>query len=293
MTSAHDLQGRRRAARVALWGFGLALLSLASVAVGMIQGFRISLIPAYQQTAYQKYVVKGSYYLDRRESIDSLPEDFGRLWLPMIREWTRHNTIGVYVGNGINATPFFPNQLESLGFRVVRFGDDDTGAIRECRLIIFPGGHYDVGNIPQETRRTLGRFVEGGGGFIGICLGLVAAKEIGLVEGELVEWPVTGLISGRIVDHTVFKHAPVSTDVTFLHMNGRLLTGAIALKPLVMLGDEVLAGAREFGKGKVVLFSSHPEGGKIEYGNDYVIAEGTSLHTMDLLLDAIFYVSGQ
>jgi hypothetical protein len=40
-----------------------------------------------------------------------------------------------------------------------------------------------------------------------------------------------------------------------------------------------------------VLFSSHPEGGKIEYGNRYAMAEGTSLGTMDLLLQAMFFVA--
>ena len=267
------------------------LFFLSIFIIGMMMGFHMSLVPASDQKPYQRYILKGTYLFDRYDSISKFPEDFKQRWLPLIEEFSRHSRIGVYVGSGMDATPFLPLQLEKLGFDVVRFNNKETDKIHECDLIIFPGGHYNLHDLTDETKNDFIEYVQSGGGYIGICLGVLAAKEIGLINHGLHTWPVTGFIPCKIVDRSILQYSPEISSVICLHMNGRLLTSETSLKLLVTFGEEVLAGFRDLGKGRVVLFSSHPEGGKIEYGNDYIILEGSSLKTMDLLLDAIFYVS--
>jgi len=284
------LKSRKLIFRILTWGTVVGLALLSSMVLGMMLGFHMSLVPANDQKTYQKYILKGTYLFDRLDSVSDMSDDFSKRWLPAIREFSRNSRIGVYVGEGTDATPFLQVQLEKLGFDVIRFSHDEPEDIRQCEAIVFPGGHYDLGKWPSRTKKEFYDYVKNGGGFIGICLGVVAAKEIGLIEGELRPWPVTGFIRCKIIDRTVFQKTPSHSTMTFLHMNGRLLTDEPTLKPIIMFQQEVLAGYRHFGRGKIVLFSSHPEGGKIEYGNDYIILEGTTLNTMDLLLDAIFYV---
>ncbi len=279
-----------RIMRIAL-GFFTVFFFLSIFVIGMMIGFHMSLTPASDLKSYQKYILKGTYFFDRYDSISKLPDDFKKKWFPLIEEFSRHSRIGVYVGSGMNATPFLPLQLEKLGFDVVRFNNRETDKIHECDLIIFPGGHYNLHDLTDETKNDFIEYVQSGGGYIGICLGVLAAREIGIIKNDLNPWPVTGFIPCKIVDRSILHYSPEISSAIFLHMNGRLLTSETSLKPLVTFGEEVLAGFRDLGKGRVVLFSSHPEGGKIEYGNDYIILEGSSLKTMDLLLDAIFYVS--
>lgn len=255
-------------------------------------GFHSSLVPAHKQKIYHRFLLKGTYLFDRYSSIQDLPADFRDRWLPRIEEMSTHSKIGVYVGHGMDATPFLPVQLEKLGFRVVRFSQTHPEKMLDCAAIVVPGGHYLPLDWDKTTTTLFLDYVKVGGGFVGICLGVTVAKKIGLISGELEPFPLSGLISCQLTNNPVFKVSSKRSNISFLHMNGRLLTDSCDLKelqPLVVCGNEVLAGTRQFGKGKVVLFSSHPEGGKFEYGNDYVIVEGASLGTLDLLLDAIFY----
>lgn len=291
MINKKDLKKRNYRIKIIALGIFTVFFFLSIFIIGMMMGFHMSLVPASDQKFYQKYILKGTYFIDRYDSIRKLPDDFQQRWLPLIKEFSEHSRIGVYIGSGMNATPFLPLQLEKLGFDVVRFNNRETDKIHECDLIIFPGGHYNLHDLTEDARNDFFEYVQHGGGYIGICLGVLAAKEIGIIKNDLKPWPVTGFIPCKIIDRSILQYSPEISSVIFLHMNGRLLTSETSLKPLVTFGGEVLAGFRDLGKGRVVLFSSHPEGGKIEYGNDYIILEGSSLKTMDLLLDAIFYVS--
>lgn len=256
-------------------------------------GFHISLIPRHDQRFLHKVIVKGTYFLDRYASIQTLPEDFKSRWLPKIEELSRSSKIGVYVGHGMDATPFVPVQLEELGFNVEKINNEHIEKIQACKAIVVPGGYYLPLDWDDKAIKMLSDYVENGGGYVGICLGIFVAQKIGLIKEELEEFPVTGLIPCEIAENNVFRYSPKKKHITLYHMNGKLLNKSYDLNeitPLIFFGKDVVAGTRSYGKGKVVLFSSHPEGGKFEFGNDYVILEGTSLGTMDLLLDAIFYV---
>lgn len=267
---------------------GTLLCVLAAVGMaGAIAGFHTALVPALEQKPYHLFLLKAAYALERYESISDLPEEFQARWATRIAALNRQNRkIGVYVGEGTNATPFLPMQLEQMGFSVVRFDMEHIDKIKECSEIIFPGGAYSL-NFSKEAIEALREYVMNGGGFIGVCLGCVASERLGLVSGDMPACDLTGLISCR-VDKTFFGVS--KNELVFLHMNGRILSD-VGLSPLVWWGDNVMAGTKTLGKGRIVLFSSHPEGGKIEYGNRYVLAEGTSLGTMDLLVQAMFYVA--
>jgi hypothetical protein len=227
-------------------------------------------------------------------SIDELPDDFKIRWLDRIDQVKDSLTVGVYTGHGMDATPFFPVQLKKLGFDVVEFDYKHPEKIEGVDVIIFPGGHYMPFDWSDGTADKFAEFVSNGGGFISVCLGSFVAKEIGLITEELEPINFTGLIDTEITDRRVFRYGKNVNNIKLLHMNGRDLAKPASRKeitPIIVHDDIVLAGVKEFGKGKAVLFSSHPEGGKFEYANNYIILEGYDLGTYDLLLDAIFYVT--
>lgn len=257
---------------------GIICLSLL---FGTIYGYHAAL----SDSLPVKAILKTAYAIERYHSVSDPPDEFMERWEEQINDFSREHRIGVYVGEGTNATPFFPLQLEKMGFDVMRFGHDEFDFIKDCSAIIFPGGHYSL-EWDEQTIRVVREHVSSGGGFIGVCLGCVAAQKMGLIQADLMPCPFTGLVSCK-TDPAFFGR----DKIRFLHMNGRILAKS-DLSPLATWGDNVMAGMKEYGKGRVVLFSSHPEGGKIEYGSRYVLAEGTSLGTMDMLLTAIFYVTG-
>lgn len=79
--------------------------------------------------------------MERYASISNVSQDFKTRWAGRIGTLnSQKGKIGVYVGEGTNATPFFPIQLEQMGFTVVRFDMKDIEKIKECSEIIFPGG---------------------------------------------------------------------------------------------------------------------------------------------------------
>lgn len=263
----------------------VAILVASAGMAGIIAGFyAASCNPIPPGTI----VLKAAYAVDRYASISLPPEAFRERWSQRIKAFTRDKSIACYMGEGSNATPILPLQLEKLGFDVVRFGKDELEAIRGCSVIIFPGGRYSL-DWNDEQVRILQGYVRGGSGYIGICFGVVAAQRLGLFDAALRPCPVTGLID-CVVEPSFFRGSGSPSQLTFLHMNGRIISRG-DIRPLVMWGDHVMGGTRDYDKGRVVLFSSHPEGGKIEFENRYILAEGTTLRTMDLLLDAIFYAA--
>lgn len=171
-----------------------------------------------------------------------------------------------------------------------------SGALASFEVVLVPGGRASkqFADLGEEGRQALRRFVEDGGGYVGVCaggylasyLGLVSAKTLGknakpgpdtpksvdvrpsgggIVIMELTDAgrKVLGELSGPL--RTLFSGGPIfrmssQTDVSECVCLARYRS-EVSFKnfpPGTMTGTPAILAA-QFGKGRVIAFSPHPE----------------------------------
>lgn len=202
--------------------------------------------------------------------------------------------VAIYADAG--ASKKDPNQVkhrlpQSLGFDVANMTADQirAGALSDFDVLVHPGGSgsEQAATLGEEGRQTVRQFVKDGGGFVGICAGAYLAS---------AEYPwALALLDARVIDDEHWARgqgevrlrlpslgrAALGTDHEFaaIHFeNGPLLGPAdkddipnyeslaifeteIAQNGApagVMKGTTAIARG-QFGKGRVVCFSPHPE----------------------------------
>jgi glutamine amidotransferase-like uncharacterized protein len=187
----------------------------------------------------------------------------------MIAVYSGEETI--YVGNieGIIKKLKIPCQR-------VRSADIVNNKIKDCSLLIVPGGLTEkiISKLSKKGYKNIKRFVRGGGCYIGICAGAYLASEkvelpygkhmegLGLFKGECKresEKRKRGML--KVVN--IVKKCPItegfSGKVEGWYLNGPLIkAGKGAVLAEYNNGDGA-AVFSEYGKGKVILFSFHPE----------------------------------
>jgi glutamine amidotransferase-like uncharacterized protein len=164
-----------------------------------------------------------------------------------------------------------------------------SGALKDFDVLIHPGGaaSKQSSTLGEKGRDAVKRFVEGGGGFIGICAGAYLAS---------AEYPWSlGLLDARVLDRAHWARGQGDVELklsatgqsslasdksvcTIHYENGPLLGPGKKddiedFEPLAayeteirengapvgaMKGTTAIARGR-FGKGRVVCFSPHPE----------------------------------
>jgi len=136
------------------------------------------------------------------------------------------------------------------------------GDLEDSSILIIPGGYTLklLENLNERSRQLICRFVEKGGGYIGICMGAYVASEMGLVRSSAIR------VSGEYdVELTVVqpKHPVMKGYVDMVKMNYQNGPQIVVADTDVSLAtfsngrSAIIAGL--FGDGKVVLFSPHPE----------------------------------
>jgi hypothetical protein len=144
------------------------------------------------------------------------------------------------------------------------------GALDGMDAIHMPGG--DAYPLPPETVKAIQEFVRNGGGYVGICAGALYAKADLL---NILPFEDRGPGGKQIAIVELDPAHPISRGIeSTIHLVGlrikSLRYGGPWMEPLApertrkvgwFAGDgregAILAG--EFGKGRVVLFSNHPE----------------------------------
>jgi putative intracellular protease/amidase len=142
--------------------------------------------------------------------------------------------------------------------------------------LLFPGGWYFFDEPTSDRIRT---FVREGGGFVGICCGQINACKLGLLPADTYSMLGIGPVGLTVADgeHPVMKDVAKrhEKDLTrwqrleILRYNGFpmvLKEGANLLASYDL--DRKLAAIAwaDYGKGRVVAFSPHPEGKTCEPG---------------------------
>jgi glutamine amidotransferase-like uncharacterized protein len=211
-------------------------------------------------------------------------------------EHTTRKPIRVAIYADAGATKTDVPQVEhclptAKGFEVNRVTSEQIcqGDLKDFDVVIFPGGaaSKQSSTLGEEGRAAVKRFVDGGGGFIGICAGAYLAS---------AEYPWSlGLLDAHVLDRAHWARGQGDVDLrlsragqssltsdnevcTIHYENGPLFGPGEKddiedYEPLAAYDTEIRkngapAGAMKgttaiargkFGKGRVVCFSPHPE----------------------------------
>jgi putative intracellular protease/amidase len=188
--------------------------------------------------------------------------------------------VGVYAaGKGTMTRDIFP-VLVHFEFRFRTLEKDDLRTLKtgDVDVLLFPGGWYFFDNDP-EIVASVRDFVSSGGGYVGICCGAINAMKLGLLDTDMINMDGMGPCTVEPVDgeHPVLKDVAKKSDkswrpydkIQMLRYNGwPMLLKAGAHMIAAYDADKKVAAiaCAEYGKGRVVAFSPHPEGATCEPG---------------------------
>ncbi|WP_394796263.1 BPL-N domain-containing protein [Armatimonas sp.] len=177
-----------------------------------------------------------------------------------------------------------------LAVEQLKVKDIQAGRVAEFALVVFPGGTGggEAKALGEDGREKIRQFVREGKGYIGICAGAYLAScdypwSLSLLNAKVLDKQHWARGNGAVViglsgEGKKLLQRPDSDQVSIAYRQGPLLApagkpglppytelaryiGEVALKGApkgVMPGTTAIAAA-EFGKGRVVCFSPHPE----------------------------------
>ena len=173
-------------------------------------------------------------------------------------------------------------------------------------VLLFPGGRYRfLGPLIDNVRA----FVKSGGGYVGICCGLYNAIWLGLLDAEPLDVRGLGPHQLEIRDGTHPIMAGVAKkdeaqpwrdyeQITMIRLNGPFLKVG---KDVHIIASYDINGslgaivASEYGGGRVVGFSPHPEGVDFDEvrfkdrDDQILIYDGIQMGTVKLLENALIF----
>ena len=164
----------------------------------------------------------------------------------------------------------------------------------------------------RPDRRHIRAFVRAGGGFVGICCGKINACQLGLVPADLITMDGLGPTELEPVDgeHPVLNGVAKKSKkpwrkydpFTMLRYNGwpMLLKGDAHMIAAYDMDRKVAAiASSEYGQGRVVAFSPHPEGATFAAGafadrdQSILVFDGLAMGTAQMLDNALLWCAGK
>ncbi|HIC94207.1 MAG TPA: MBL fold metallo-hydrolase, partial [Anaerolineae bacterium] len=186
-----------------------------------------------------------------------------------------HEGSCVYAGSGAVLARDVEVALDRLALSYRRMDEQDirAGGLEACSLLIVPGGYTAqcVDALGEEGFEQIREFIAGGGGYIGICAGAyIAARRVevpgrppglGIIEIENQRRAGTGIRTISIVkpEHPVVRG--YAGKVSIWYQNGPIMKAGQGVETLAVYdggGDAIVCTT--YGRGRVVIFSPHPEG---------------------------------
>lgn len=133
-------------------------------------------------------------------------------------------------------------------------------------MLLVPGGGGL--RLTDPNKEALHAYVRAGGGYVGICGGATTAITYGLIDAEMYPFDVRGPVFNTLFEHPVTEGYDVTKKLLVPHASGPLMTFEEPTQTSVMtfrVGKPPLPPftstiARNFGAGRVLIFSGHPEG---------------------------------
>ena len=149
-----------------------------------------------------------------------------------------------------------------------------SATLKHCQVIIFPGGDTRllVSTLREDGLGSIRDFVAQGGSYLGICAGayLVAPEVtiqgnpqgLGIINIKNKRISGVGIRTIEIVDNSHPITSGYSGEVPVYYQNGPFIVPGEGVKVLAKYktGRDAAIVVAEYGKGKVILFSPHPEG---------------------------------
>ena len=202
----------------------------------------------------------------------------------------------IYAGAGAALAKDVEVALDKLAipYREADEQDIKGGGLSNCGLLIVPGGYTMryVDALGKEGFERIREFVAEGGGYIGICAGAyIAARSVevpgrppglGIIEIENERGVGKGLRHILITkeDHPVVKGCNRQLEIWY--QNGPMMKAGKGVEVLATYEEGSAAiVCSSYGRGRVVIFSPHPEG-SLEGGVD-----PERIGTLELLGNAI------
>lgn len=205
--------------------------------------------------------------------------------------------------------------LEHFDYRFRTLCREELATLKpgEIEVLLLPGGWYFFKDEPFIADK-IRAFAQAGGGCIGICCGQINLCQLGLVEADLINQRILGPCIISVVDEA----HPIVQDVRREHVNpdGTSKMDILCYNGWPMLlkpdggsstmiasydADKKIAAiaAAQYGKGRVVAFSPHPEGATCAPGifrdRDRwpMVYDGVAMGTAQLLKNAVEWCAPQ
>lgn len=188
--------------------------------------------------------------------------------------------LGVYAQKGQTMTEDVFPLLVHFGYRFTALHAEDVAQIKpgDFEVLLCPGGWYFFKDKPERAK-AVQTFVREGGGYVGICCGQINACQLGLIPAEM--YSLYGIGPTRIepVDgnHPVLRGIAKKSEKAWRQWDPLIMLRYNGWPMLLREGAHMIAAydidkklaaiaAAQYGKGRAVGFSPHPEGKRCNPG---------------------------
>lgn len=190
--------------------------------------------------------------------------------------------VAIYAGTGAALAKDVELALNKLKIPYQRIDKNDIkeGKFKDCSILIIPGGYTQeyVRVLSGDGFKNMSEFVRNGGAYIGFCAGAYIAASIVEVPGHP---PGIGIIdihnkreSGMRIRNIEIRnsHHPIANGcprkMNIWYQNGPMIIPGNNVDVIAVYENNMAAiVASSYGRGKVIIFSPHPEGsieGKVD-----------------------------
>ncbi|MEA1964214.1 MAG: BPL-N domain-containing protein [Candidatus Aerophobetes bacterium] len=188
-------------------------------------------------------------------------------------EKVKKSEVCLYTGSGAELAEDVEFALNELEIPYSKVNEDDIkkGNLKNYLVLIIPGGYTKraVSSLGKKGFEMIRRFVADGGGYIGICAGAYLASQrveipgrpqgLGIIDIKNIRKKGIGMRKIYLKEHPITEG--LKREVAIRYQNGPEILIKGEAKEAARYKDGSLAIATaSSGKGKVVIFSPHPEG---------------------------------
>lgn len=206
-------------------------------------------------------------------------------------EQARALRIGVYRPWEDYRIPVYDG-LDALGLdvRIVEPASDPEELLESLDVVIFPQGWYELSGLPAGEGERLRRAIAGGLDYIGICAGTYfAVKDLEIAPVVHNQLFMVSILTVRTLENEFWGELGGHDYQTHFSGGGYFPIDSLgAFEPLVEManvGPMAIQGT--YGKGRVILFTFHPEGGGLTRNNQTFFWSGRALGSGEMLLKAL------
>ena len=193
-------------------------------------------------------------------------------------------------GGAEGATFSFPEGIKADGIRPEDLGKAD---LSRFAVIYFPEGpRYQV---EPEQHQALVQYVRNGGGYVGSCQGAYFAEKLGVLDYKTHHFWSWGILKVHLKPHYVTDGRAETITMHFgngpimVPGQGCTVVGAYDMGFPDRTPAAILAG--DCGKGRVVVFGTHPLGGQVSYRGKRVFFTPRDFGTGRMLVNALLYAA--